>query len=126
MSDYATALAQWLAGTDPSGERAAAPNSRRVGFARSERVDAAALERVRAWTRARFALAADVTVMVNELACSLPGCPPRETVVAFWTAPDRRHHFKIFKPAAEVARADLPPAWLKDALVVAEGDCDCC
>lgn len=126
MTEYATALAQWLAGTDASGERAAASKSRRVGFMRKNRGDAAALERVRAWTRARFALADDVTVMVNELACSLPGCPPRETVVAFWTAPDRRHHFKIFKPAAAIVSEDLPPAWLKDALVVAEGDCDCC
>ncbi len=126
MTEYATALAQWLAGTDASGERAAAPQRRRVGFVRNDRVEAAALDRVRAWTRARFALADDVAVMVNELACALPGCPPRETVVAFWTAPDRRHHFKIFKPAAEVASEDLPPAWLKDALVVAEGDCDCC
>jgi len=126
VTDYATALAQWLAGTDASGERAAASRSRRGGFMRNERVDAAALERVRAWTRARFALADDVTIMVNELACSLPGCPPRETVVVFWTAPDRRHHFKVFKSAAAVVTDDLPPAWLKDALVVAEGDCDCC
>jgi nitrate reductase delta subunit len=48
-------------------------------------------------------------------------------VVAFWTAEDRRHHFKVFKPAAEVAPDDLPPAWLKDALVIPPGgDCDCC
>jgi len=124
VTDDATALAQWLAGTDASGERAAAP--RRAGFLRNARVDAAALARLREWTRARFGLADDVTIMVNELACGLPGCPPRETVVVFWTAPDRRHHIKIFKPAAEVVPEDLPPAWLKDALVVAEGDCDCC
>ena len=124
MTEYASALARWLAGTDASGERAAATRPR--GFRRNNRVDAAVLARLRDWTRAQFGLADDVTVMVNELACSLPGCPPRETVVVFWTTPDRRHHFKIFKPAAEVARDDLPPAWPKDALVVAEGDCDCC
>jgi nitrate reductase delta subunit len=82
---------------------------------------------VRGWTRAQFALADDVAIMVTELACALPGCPPRETVVAFWTAEDRRHHFKVFKPAAEVVPDDLPPAWLKDALVIPPGgDCDCC
>lgn len=127
MTQYETALARWLAGTDASGERrAASAPARRFGFARNERVDGAALERVRQWTRGRFGLADDVTIMVTELACTLPGCPPRETVVAFWTAPDRRHHFKIFKPAAEIVSEDLPPAWLKDALVVGEGDCDCC
>ncbi len=127
MTEPATALAHWLAGTDASDERrAAAGRPRRIGFARNERVDGAVLERVREWTRARFALGDDVTVMVAELACTLPGCPPRETVVAFWTAPDRRHHFKIFQPTADIVSDDLPPAWLKDALVVAEGDCDCC
>ena len=125
MTDYDTALQKWLTRADASGEPADA-RPRRVGFARNAPVDGAALERVRGWTRVRFELGDDISVMVNELACALPGCPPRETVVAFWTAPERRHHFKIFKPAAEVVSDDLPPAWLKDALVVAEGDCDCC
>ena len=128
MNDYDTALQKWLAGTDASGERRAAHRSapRRLGFA-SDRADPAVLERVRGWTRARFALDEDVTVLVTELACALPGCPPRETVVAFWTASERRHHFKIFKPVAEIVNDDLPPAWLKDALVIPEGgDCDCC
>ena len=57
----------------------------------------------------------------------LPGCPPLETVIAFWTEGDRRHHFKVFKPVAEVVLDDLPPAWMKDALAVPEGfECDCC
>ena len=127
MADYANALAQWLAGTDASSERAAARRSARGGFVRRSAAQSEALERVRAWTRERFGLADDVVVMVSELACALPGCPPVETVVAFWSAPERRHHFKIFKPVAEVVPDDLPPAWLKDALVVPEGgDCDCC
>jgi len=127
MNDYATALQQWLAGTDASGERAAGSRAARPGFINKGTAHAAGLERVRAWTRERFALADDVVIMVTELACALPGCPPLDTVVAFWTAPDRRHHFKIFKPVAEVTQDDLPPAWLKDALVVAPGaDCGCC
>jgi nitrate reductase delta subunit len=87
---------------------------------------AAAFDRVREWTRARFALAADDTIMVSQLSCTLPGCPPLETVVVFWTAAGR-HHFKIFKPIADVAEDDLPPAFMKNALVALEGiDCDCC
>src|SRR5262249_5216746 len=91
MTDYATALEQWLAGTDASGERAAARKSARVGFVTRSPAQHAALERVRAWTRERFALDDDIPMLVTELACTLPGCPPRETVVAFWTAEDRRH-----------------------------------
>jgi hypothetical protein len=86
----------------------------------------AALERVRDWTQARFKLADDETVMVSQVSCAVPGCPPIETHVVFWT-PQGRHHFKVFKPLAEVVEDDLPPAFLKNALVALEGiDCDCC
>ncbi len=88
--------------------------------------DRSALERVREWTRARFKLADDETVMVSEIACSVPGCPPIETHVVFWT-PAGRHHFNIFKPLAEATNDDLPPAFMKNALVAAEGaDLECC
>ena len=62
-----------------------------------------------------------------EVACRLPGCPPLETVVAFWTDTDKRHQFKVFKRVEEVAADDLPPAWLKSALLVDEDTSfDCC
>jgi nitrate reductase delta subunit len=96
------------------------------GFAKKSPDHSAALARVRAWTRARFQLA-DAAIMVAEVTCSLPGCAPLETVVAFWTEGDKRHHFKIFKPVAQVVEDDLPPAWMKNALVVIEGfGCECC
>jgi nitrate reductase delta subunit len=88
--------------------------------------DGAAPERVRAWTQMRFALTEDETVMVSEIACSVAGCPPIETHVVFWTA-QGRHHFKVFKPLAEVAEDDLPPAFMKNALTWVEGaGCSCC
>jgi nitrate reductase delta subunit len=68
-----------------------------------------ALARVREWTRERFTLAADATILVSEIACSLPGCPP------------------LFKPVREVVVGDFPPAWLRTALAVPDGfECDCC
>jgi hypothetical protein len=87
----------------------------------------AAVEQVKAWTRARFKLPADATILVVEVSCTLPGCPPRETVVVFWTAGDTRHQFKVFKPVAKVTLEDIPPAWLKNSLVVVEGaGWECC
>lgn len=77
----------------------------------------AAAQRLKAWTRRRFALPTDCTIFAAEVACGLPGCPPIETVVSFWTAPDRRHSFKVFKPMCEVAEVDLPPSWMKDAII---------
>jgi hypothetical protein len=87
----------------------------------------AAIDRVRNWTRERFKLPDDAAILVTEVTCALPGCPPLETVVAFWTASDTRHHFKVFKPVAEVVANDLPPSWMKNALIVVEGfGCECC
>ncbi|MFZ2077763.1 MAG: hypothetical protein WAV38_14145 [Xanthobacteraceae bacterium] len=97
-----------------------------LGFTTKSPGRAAALARVCGWTKVRFALTDDETVMVSELACNVPGCPPIETHVVFWTAAGR-HHFKIFKPLAQVTEDDLPPAFMKNALVALEGfECDCC
>ena len=97
------------------------------GTFRGDEAKRLGLERVRAWTRERFSLPDDAALLVTELACGLPGCPPLETAVAFWSAPDRRHHFKVFKPAAQVTPDDLPYAWLRDAMRVPDDfSADCC
>jgi hypothetical protein len=68
-----------------------------------------------------------MVVSVSQIECTVPGCPPVETVVMFWTGEQTRHQFKIFKPLDEVQPDDLPPAWMKDALTGADGiDCGCC
>ena len=85
-----------------------------------------ASERLKDWTRERFALGADDTIVVTENARALPGFPPRETVVGFWTADGTRHHFRVFKRVADVELSDLPPAWLKDSLAWDGFDCECC
>jgi hypothetical protein len=121
VNDYTDALQRWLA-----VERKSRPRGALRGFAKKSPEHLAALERVREWTRERFALADDTAILVVEVACPLPGCPPLETVVAFWSD-EKRHHFKVFKPVAEVVPDDLPVAWLKSALVVPDGaDCECC
>ena len=86
-----------------------------------ERVEA--LERVEAWTRERFALPGEAQVHLWQIACAVPGCPPVETAVVFWIG-EQRYQLKVFKPPEEVVRDDLPPAWYRDALAVAE-DCEC-
>jgi nitrate reductase delta subunit len=97
-----------------------------LGFIKKSPEHRAALDRVRAWTRVRFALPDEATIVVSEVACALPGCPPLETVIVFWER-ETRHHFKIFKPVVDVVDDDLPFAWLKDALAVPEDFvCDCC
>jgi nitrate reductase delta subunit len=110
--------------TAPLRER---PVSWQLGFRKTNAANAVAVQTVEAWTRQRFALSEDCTVTVAELACKQPGCPPLETVVAFWTESGKRHRFKMLKPVVDVGQSDLPPVWLKNSLVD-YGDIDtyCC
>ena len=94
-------------------------------FAKQAPEHSAALDRVREWVRARFSLG-EGAILVAEVSCAVPGCPPIETVIAFWSD-ETRHHFKVFKPVEEVGEADVPPAWLRQTLTAAEGvECSCC
>lgn len=86
----------------------------------------AAVRRLKGWTRKRFALDGDIVVFVAEHACGLPGCPPLETIVTFWTTPDTRHEYKLFKRVDEVVEEDLPPSWMKSALIVDGTGPACC
>jgi nitrate reductase delta subunit len=91
----------------------------------ADRLEAAS--RVKAWTRSRFSLASDATILVSELESAAPGLPPLSTVIAFWTAERRHYHWRIFKPLQEVTQDDLPPAWYREALEVSAGaGCSCC
>jgi len=122
QDDYETALSGWF----DKPRAAADSDDDLLGASKKSPEHLAALERVREWTKQRFKLSDDVAILVSEVACNLPGCPPLETAVAFWSD-EKRHHFKLFKAVAEVAFDDLPFSWMKDELVVPEGfNCDCC
>jgi nitrate reductase molybdenum cofactor assembly chaperone NarJ/NarW len=77
-----------------------------VGLTKKSSGISAEQERVRTWAREHFNLADSETIMVSELPCSDPGCPPVETHLVFWTQAGR-HQFKVFKPLAEVIPDDL-------------------
>jgi nitrate reductase delta subunit len=77
-----------------------------VGLTKKSPGLSAEQERVRTWAREHFNLGDDETIMVSELPCSDPGCPPVETHLVFWTQAGRQQ-FKVFKPLAEVVPDDL-------------------
>ena len=102
---------------------------------RFARLDAVA--KVKDWTRERFALGEAEIVMVSEVASKLPGYPPLQTAVSFWTRgsptgwgdpEDRqRHHFTVFKRVEEIEASDIPPAFMKSVLALSDGvACACC
>lgn len=67
----------------------------------------AQIARIKDWVRDRFALGDDVVVMVTELRCSEPGCPPLETVIAILDGPGSKRQYKLHKGTAEVVRQDI-------------------
>ena len=86
-----------------------------------------AVERLKDWTRDRFVLTDDDTIVVTEVSRELPGWPKCETVVGFWTGDGTRHHFRVFKRVEDVGEDDLPPPWMKASLAATDGiTCACC
>ena len=62
---------------------------------------------IRAWVSARFGLEEDAVIMVSELSCTEPGCPPLHTIIAIMGAPGERRRFKIHKGIADVVVSDV-------------------
>ncbi len=75
-----------------------ASSSLKLGSLKKSPQHLEAADRVKEWTRERFSLPEDAAILVTELTCTIQGCPPLETVVAFWSDHKTRHDFKIFKP----------------------------
>jgi hypothetical protein len=62
---------------------------------------------IKAWAAESLGLGDDVAVMVTELHCTEPGCPPLETVVAVLGANGPVRQYKVRKPLADVTREDI-------------------
>lgn len=69
--------------------------------------DAARIARIKLLVQERFALAEDAVVMVTELRCTEPGCPPLETVIAVLDGPGSKRQYKLHKGVAEVTPEDI-------------------
>ena len=90
-----------------------------------DRLEAAT--RVKRWTRERFSLGSELTILVSEIQNAQPGFPPLSTVVSFWDAEKRHYHWRVFKPLEEVREDDLPPAWYREAMELRGAmQCGCC
>jgi hypothetical protein len=71
-------------------------------------------DRIKAWTRAVFHLNDEATVMVTELECREPGCPPIETVIAVLKGPGDTQQYKIHKTATELGLSDIEEVAVKE------------
>ena len=74
------------------------------------KTDSERTRRVRAikdQARASLVLDEDATVMVSELRCAEPGCPPLETVIAVFADGGRKAQVKIHKALDDVTSDDV-------------------
>lgn len=62
------------------------------------------LREVKEWVREGLALPPAATVLVSELECKEPGCPPLETMIAILHGPGQRTERKIHLAVAELTR----------------------
>ncbi len=62
---------------------------------------------IKSWVREAFDPEGQATILVSELTCSEPGCPPIETVIAIMHGPGASEKYKIHRPSAEITRADI-------------------
>src|SRR5690606_23424458 len=77
-----------------------------------------AMARLKGWARTALRLGDDVVISVNELACSQPDCPPRETVmlVLHLDAPALR--LAIHKAIVDIGEDDVIAACRDEADVL--------
>ena len=67
--------------------------------------------RIKDWTRAALGLDEGARVLVHELACSRPNCPPRETVILVVPADGAPYKLALHCAMDELGEADLAQAW---------------
>jgi len=68
---------------------------------------AAASRRVREWARTLLEATDDDTVVVSELRCTEPGCPPIETMIALLRPGAEPRKVTIHKPVAELTEEEV-------------------
>jgi hypothetical protein len=84
-------------------------------FGTQPRPDPVHLAAIKGWVSEALALPDDVTVMVTELRCSEPGCPPLETLIAVLRPSAPPEQRKLHKTAAEITADDIRGLFSADA-----------
>jgi hypothetical protein len=67
-------------------------------------------QKIKEWVAACLSDSSQIQVLVTELECAEPGCPPKETVIALIYPNAVPRQFKIFKAIVDVTEADVSAA----------------
>lgn len=76
-------------------------------FSRRPASHAEHVARVKAWVRELLTLAPDTAILVTELQCTEPGCPPLETVIAVLEEGEPPRQYKVHRALTDVSRGDV-------------------
>jgi hypothetical protein len=76
-------------------------------FEPKRKSDPRLVEQVKSWVHQALHPDEDTSIMVTELRCSEPGCPPIETVIARLKTTHPTSQYKIHKTIAEITQADI-------------------
>jgi G3E family GTPase len=83
-----------------SGEVEIAPN--RNPFDSNDALSPHTLDQIRYWMRQNFAFSADAPIVIKEVPCVKPGCPPVETAIVVILPNEPPRHFKIQRTINEI------------------------
>lgn len=75
-------------------------------FAQKPKPNMEHIARVKAWLEQSMALSPLSIVMVTEVACREPGCPPLETIIAVLDGTTQRKQ-TLHKPVSDVSAEDI-------------------
>ena len=73
----------------------------------SRQVDPALAQRIKAWVAEALRLGNETTLMVIEMRCTTPDCPPVKTVIALMETAQPAHQYKIHKPLVHITYEDV-------------------
>lgn len=76
-------------------------------FDAAPRPDPDHVARIKGWVAEALRLPEGSTVMVTQLRCREPGCPPLETVIAVLGGPAANRKQTLHKAAVDVTREDV-------------------
>lgn len=76
-------------------------------FAPRPPVDPAHLATVKGWAAELLFAGTDAPVMVTQLACREPGCPPLETVIGLLERGRTTEHYRLHKAVRDITHADV-------------------
>jgi hypothetical protein len=71
------------------------------------RADPARVAQIKRWVVDAFGLDDSAHVMITELRCLEPDCPPIETVIAIMGGPNARRQFKLHSTIAEITHEQI-------------------